>query len=420
MISKIPPLSSSGTLKVRRKKNWLYLGTTVLVAYIAFTKLMPGGAGGWGMGPMPVSVAEVLQKPTRQWQRYSGRITAVDLAEVRPRVSGVIQEVRLKDGERVAAGDVLIVIDPRPFAAQVTAAEGQLGSAEAQLALAKSDMARAQKLIKDNAIPQFQLDQTRNALNVAEANVKTAQAALEIARLNYDYAHVKAPIAGRVSRAEITVGNLVEAGSNAPLLTSVVSANEVYVDFDVDESSFLKYAHAGVADDVERIKTIPVRLALADEKDMPHQGYLKSFDNRISTASGTIRARAVLDNSSGALVSGMFATVELGGPEEKTSLLITDRAIGTDQNKKFVYVVLPDNKTERREVVLGALTDEGLRVVESGLNPGDRIVVNGTQRIMMPEQEVVPEAAPMIGGDAPQTNTAPPAEPTATNTESKP
>lgn len=377
------------------RRKWLKILLVFLALYVGYKKFMPQGPGGWGMGAPPVSVAEVVQRPVREWHEYPGRITSVEQAEVRPRVSGVIQEVKLTEGAMVNQGDVLLVIDPRPFQAAVTGAEGLLSSAQAQLALAKSDMTRAQKLLKENAIPQFQFDQTRNALNVAEANVKTAQAALDVAQLNFDYAYVKAPISGRVSRAEITAGNLVEAGSNAPLLTTVVTGDRVHADFEIDEPNFLEYARAGILDNAEKVQAIPVKLSLTGDSEPTHTGLLKSFDNRISASTGTIRARAVLENHDGKLVPGMFARIFIGSAEEKNSILITDRAVGTDQNKKFVMVIAEENKVQRRPVVLGPLTDDGLRIVREGLKPGDKIIVSGLQRIMMPDQQVTPEMVPM-------------------------
>lgn len=380
-----------------KKRRWIKITIALVVVYLLVTRLMPQGGPGWGGGGAPpVSVAQVVERNVREWHDFSGRINAVDQAEVRPRVSGVIQQVKLTEGGMVNEGDVLFVIDPRPFAAAVTGAEGSLGQANAQLALASSDMNRAQILIKDKAIPQHQYDQNRNALNVAQASVKTAQANLDTARLNYDYAYVKAPITGRVSRAEITVGNLVEGGGNAPILTTVVASGQVYADFEIDEATFLPYAKAGMVDgSTENVQTIPVTLALTGEEGYPHQGRLKSFDNRINLASGTIRARALFENTDGALLSGMFAHIRLGGPVEKKALLITERAIGTDQSKKFVIVVGEDNKTEHREITLGGMTDDGLRMVEAGLKPGEKIIVSGTQRVMMPGQPVTPEVVAM-------------------------
>lgn len=381
-----------------KKRRWLVIVITLAIAYVLFTRLMPqGGPGGWGGGGAPaVSVAEVVQRNVREWHDFSGRITPVDQAEVRPRVSGVIQEIRFKEGAEVNAGDVLFVIDPRPYAAAVTGAEGTLGQANAQFGLAKSDLNRAQILIKDKAIPQHEFDTSKNAYNVAEANAKTAQAALDVAELNFDYAYVKAPISGRVSRAEITVGNLVEGGgSNAPILTTIVANGQVYADFDIDEATFMPYAKAGLAEGNADVASIPVALGLTGETGYPHTGHLLSFDNKINLASGTIRARGIFDNADGQLLSGMFAHVRIGAPAETPALLITERAIGTDQSKKFVIVVAPDNKTEHREITLGGLADDGLRIVTSGLKPGEKIIVSGTQRVMMPGQPVTPELVNM-------------------------
>ncbi len=383
-----------------KKRRWLIILITLVLVYFVGSRLMPqGGPGGWGGGGAPaVSVAEVVQRNVREWHDFSGRITPVDQAEVRPRVSGVIQEIRFTDGALVNAGDILFVIDPRPFAAAVTGAEGTMGQATAQFGLAKSDLNRAQILIKDKAIPQHEFDTSKNAYNVAEANAKTAQAALDVANLNYDYAYVKAPISGRASRAEVTVGNLVEGGgSNAPILTTIVASGQVYADFEIDEATFMPYAQGGFADgkNTDSVKSIPVSLALTGESGYPHMGHLESFDNRINLGSGTIRARGIFDNDNGQLLSGMFAHIRLGAPEEKPSLLITERAIGTDQSKKFVIVVGDDNKTEHREITVGGMTDDGLRIVTSGLKPGEKIIVSGTQRVMMPGQPVAPEVVGM-------------------------
>lgn len=345
----------------------------------------------------PVNVAAVITEPLREWYEFSGRIKALDVAEIRPQVSGVIKEIQLSEGERVEAGDILMIIDPRPFEASVIGSQGDLNSAKAQLALAQSDMKRSEKLIKNRAIPQFQFDESRNALTVAEARVKTAEAALEIAQLNFDYAHIKAPFSGRVGRAEITAGNLVETGPNAPILTTIVADNEVYADFDIDEVTFLKYIHAQILNDPEKIKNIPVHLSLTGENGFPHKGYLKSFDNRIDLDSGTIRARAIIDNSRGKLLSGMFARVRLGSPDIKPRLLITDRAVGTDQDKKFVMIVDEKNTAQRREITLGPVIDEGLRIVRSGIKEGEKVIVNGLQRVQSPGQPVQPEEISMRG-----------------------
>jgi len=387
----------------------LLSGKTVLIAaivvgagYYAYSKFMPqGGAGGWGGGAAPqVSVAKVIDRKVRQWYSFSGRLVAINQVDVRPRVSGIIDKVHFEDGAQVKQGDVLFTIDPRPFAAEVTRTEGLLGSAEAQLVLTRAEIARAEKLLKEKAIPQHEFDQHRNDYNVAEANVKSAKAALDVAKLNLEYASVTAPISGRTSRAEITSGNLVDAGNNAPILTTIIPSDQIYADFEIDEAAFLQYAHAGVTG-VNEVTSIPVMMALGGEDTPKHSGHVESFDNRLNTSSGTIRVRAIFDNKDGVLVPGLFAQIRLGGPTETDSLLITDRAVGTDQNKKFVYVVGDDNKVVYREVTLGQATGDGLRIVIAGLKADDKIVVNGTQRIMMPGQPVTPELVPMDAKEDP-------------------
>ncbi len=362
--------------------------------YYAYTSFMPHGGGWAGGGAPPVSVATVVDRKVREWRGYSGRLVAVNQVDVRPRVSGIIDKVHFEDGAMVKAGDVLFTIDPRPFAAEVTRTEGLLASAAAQLVLGRAEIGRSEKLIKEKAIPQHDYDQHRNDYNVAEANVKSAKAALEVARLNLDYANVKAPIAGRVSRAEITTGNLVETGANAPILTTVIASTPIYADFEIDETNFLQYAQAGVTG-IDKVSSIPVMMALNGETEPKHQGHIESFDNRLNNNSGTIRVRAVFDNTDGQLVPGLFARVKLGSAAGADSLLITDRAVGTDQNKKFVYVIGEGNKANYREITLGQPTDDGLRIVTSGLKAGDQIVVNGIQRIMQPGTPVTPEVVPM-------------------------
>jgi multidrug efflux system membrane fusion protein len=365
----------------------------VCAGYYAYTKFMPNGGGWAGGGAPPVSVAEVVGRNVRQWHEFSGRLVAINQVDVRPRVSGVIDRVHFVDGAQVKQGDILFTIDPRPFAAEVVRTEGLLGSAEAQLSLTRAELTRAERLIKDKAIPQHEFDQHRNDFNVAEANVKSAKAALDVAKLTLEYASVRAPISGRASRAEITAGNLVQA-ENAPLLTTVVPSDEIYADFEIDEGTFLEYAHSG-STSVSEVNKIPVKMALSGEMEAKHGGHVSSFDNRLNTSSGTIRVRAVFDNSDGMLVPGLLAKIQIGSATEAASLLITDRAIGTDQNKKFVYMLGADNKVSYREVTLGQSTEDGLRVVTDGLKVGDKIVVSGIQRIMMPGQPVTPEMVPM-------------------------
>lgn len=330
-------------------------------------------------GAVPVSVAKVIERKVQTWQEFSGRLVAVDAAEIRPQVSGTVDSIHFEDGAIVKKGDLLFVIDPRPYAAAYQ-------SAKARFDFADAEWKRAEILLAEKAISKRDYDQRKNEALVTKADLTRA-------RLNLNYTKVKAPIDGRVSRAEITVGNLVEAGPNAPLLTTVVASHPIYADFELDETNYLRYARA-LAEGKD-VQAIPVTMQLAAGGEA-RQGKIESFDNKLDVMSGTIRVRAVFDNEDGVLVPGLFASVKLGGAEEKEAVLITDRAVGTDQNKKFVIVVGADGKTERRQVTLGGMA-EGLRIVEEGLTPGEQIVVSGLQRIMMPGQPVTPEMVSMDG-----------------------
>lgn len=367
------------------KTKIIILAAVAGVAYIAYGKFMPQGPGGWGMdGAAPVSVAEVLERNVQQWHEFSGRLVAVDQVDIRPRVSGTIDAIHFKNGAQVNAGDMLFTIDPKPY-------EAALAAASARASLAEAELRRAQKLLAEKAIPQREYDQRKNDAAIARADLTTAT-------LNLQYTKITSPISGKVGRAEITQGNLVESGGGAPVLTTVVSNSPIYADFEVDEATYLEYIRAtGAAMDSSKM---PVAMALAGDTDFPHQGSIESFDNKLNNMSGTIRVRASFPNNEGKLVPGLFARIRLGDAGDSKALLITDRAIGTDQNKKFVLVVGAENKVEYREVKLGNLAD-GLRIVSDGLKPGEKIVVNGLQRAR-PGMPVVPEMVPMDAKETPQ------------------
>jgi membrane fusion protein, multidrug efflux system len=320
-----------------------------------------------------VDVATVIAQTITDWQNYSGRLEAIDHVDVRPLVPGTIVAVHFKDGALVSKGDPLFTIDPRPYVAEVDRAAAQLAAAQARAAYASTDAARADRLLADNAIAKRDYDEKQNASREAAAGVKAAQAALEAAEVNLGYTKITAPVAGRVSRAELTVGNVVTAGANAPLLTTLVSVSPIYASFDVDEQTYLQYLGR------DRNSKVPVALGLANEDGYSRKGVVTSVDNRLDTSSGTIRVRASIDNADGALVPGLYARVQVGGGEAHPSILIDDGAIGTDQARKFVLVVDDAGKVSYREVKLGGLHD-GLRVVNAGLKAGERIVVNGLQR----------------------------------------
>lgn len=381
-----------------------YRRTLIAIAIVAVlgvglaTSVLRGGHGGEAQAvaapqATAVDVAAAVGKTITEWDQFSGRLEAVDRVEIRPRVGGTIDTVHFREGALVKKGDPLFTIDPRPYAAEVARAEAALAAAQVRASHAQSEQARAQRLLDDNAISKREFDERINAARVAGADVRGAQAALDAARLNLAYTRITAPVTGRVSRAEITVGNLVAPGAASPALTTVVSVSPVYASFEIDEQSYLRYTAPGAGGAGGNNDKLPVFLGLANEDGHPHAGRIQSVDNRLDPRSGTIRVRAVFDNPDGRLLPGLYAKVKLGGGSPHDAVLINDRAVGTDQGKKFVLVVDGANKLAYREVELGS-TYEGLRVIRSGLKAGEIIVVNGLQRVR-PGDVVAPKPVQM-------------------------
>ena len=331
--------------------------------------------------PLPqVSVAPVISRKVTEFDEFTGRFEAVERVEIRPRVSGYISSVDFTEGSEVKKGDVLFVIDPRPYEAERDKARAGLAQARSQLVLAKSERDRATSLLAQHAISQEEYDTRTAGREQAQANVEAAQAALDAAALNVTFTRVTAPISGRISRALVTSGNFVTNGQTP--LTTLVSLDPIYVSFDGDEQEYLKYtklaragAHAG-----SREARNPVLVGLADENGYPHPGAIVFVDNALDPATGTIRNRALLDNHDRVFTPGLFARIRLMGSGQHEAILINDSAIGTDQTVRYVLVVGAGNKVEYRPVQLGPVI-EGLRVVQSGLAPGETIVVNGLQRV---------------------------------------
>jgi membrane fusion protein, multidrug efflux system len=353
--------------------------------------------------PTPVSVAVVEQRDVALWDEFSGRLEAVERVEVRSRVAGAIQAVHYREGALVRQGDLLLTIDPDPYAAEVERSQAQVLAAEARLALAKKEQDRAQQLQLANsgAISQSNVDQRIGAYREAEANLRAAQAALQSAQLNLTYTEVRAPVAGRVGKLEITIGNLVPAGPGAPVLTTLVSVDPIYASFNADEDVVmraLKSLGAGANAHTE-LDRIPVRMVTATSNGTTFEGRLQLIDNQVDARSGTVRVRAVFPNRDGSLMPGQFARLQMGQAKTEPAVMVNERAIGTDQNKKFVMVVGTDNKAAYREVTLGAFVD-GLRVVATGLKPGERIIVNGLQRVR-PGAPLAPELVAMAARTAP-------------------
>jgi membrane fusion protein, multidrug efflux system len=345
----------------------------------------------------PVMVAPVLQSQVSTWDDFSGRLEAVERVDVRSRVAGAVQSIHFHEGSLVKSGDLLVSIDPAPYAADVDRAQAQVAAAQARVTYVKSELDRAQRLWDESAIAKRELDERANARQEADANLRAAEAALQSAKLNLSYTQVRAPVSGRVGKIEITVGNLVAAGPGAPVLTTLVSLNPIYASFDADEQSVSR-ALSEISDGPASrggLENIPVTMGTSGSGQTPYKGHLQLVDNQVNAKSGTVRVRAVFDNPGGTLMPGQFAQLRLGRATTSPALLIDERAVGTDQNKKFVLVVGDDNKAVYREISLGASVD-GLRIVSSGLKPGERIVVNGLQRVR-PGSLVTPQAVTMAG-----------------------
>lgn len=326
------------------------------------------------MPAVEVDVTPVVARKVVDWQSYSGRLEAVERVDIRPRVSGTITEVHFKNGAQVKKGDVLFTIDPAPYRAEVARAEAQLAATQARVRFTSAELDRAAKLVADSTIPRRTLDEREHNARDAQASLRAAQAELDVAKLNLSYTSVTAPISGRVSRAEITVGNVVAAGATGVPLTTLVSVSPIYASFDVDEQTYLRHI-ASVKDQAG----VPVQLGLANEAEYSRAGTIDDVDNRLDPVSGTIRVRARFDNADGLLIPGLYARVKVGGSDPQAAVMVDERAIGTDQDKKFVLVVGDDNKVSYRPVLLGS-RQEGLRIVTGGLQPGERIIVNGMQR----------------------------------------
>lgn len=345
--------------------------------------------------PVEVGVAEVICKQISDSDEFTGRLEAVHAVEVRPRVSGYLQSVHFREGEIVREGDLLFQIDPRPFQAEVDRLKGELSQAKAQRSRAQSDFERAERLHNNDGMSAEEYDRRAAVRNEAEARIASTEAALRGAELNLEFTRVTAPITGRVGRAEITEGNLVEGGAGQiKPLTTLVSLDPIYVYFDVDEQTYLKYArltqtHGTASHDLRG----QARLGLADEDGFPHAGLLSFVDNQVSSSTGTIRLRATFENKNLALTPGLFARIRLQGGEARSGCLARDEAVVTDLNQKYVFVVGKNDILAYRPVKLGPMTD-GLRVVRDGLHEGDVIVVTGLQRVR-PGATVTPKRVSM-------------------------
>ena len=351
--------------------------------YLRSSSAQPKAAAGQPQA-MPVQVAVVDQHEVNTWDEFSGRLEAVERVDVRSRVAGAVKSVHFVEGALVKKDELLVTIDPDPYAAEVDRAQAQVVAAQARVTYTKSEQERAKRLWDESAIARRELDERINAAQEADANLRAAQAALTSAKLNLSYTQVRAPVAGRVGRLEVTVGNLVPAGPGAPVLTTLVSVNPIYASFDADEHVVLKLLSEGkrdVAVDAETVTNGGRQL----------RGRLQLIDNQVNTRSGTVRVRAVFDNKDGSLIAGQYVKLRMGRAKAEPAILVSERAIGTDQDKRFVFVVGADSKAVWRQVSLGGSAN-GQRIVTAGLEPGERIVVNGLQRVR-PGALLAPQAA---------------------------
>jgi RND family efflux transporter MFP subunit len=393
---------------IHRRKAQAVRLFLLAVAAAAVSGCNPTQAQGGPGGPPPVSVAPAVQRSLQNSEEFSARIEAQATVELRSRVAGTVERVHFKEGQRVAKGALLFTIDPKPFAAEAERAQAQLASTRTQAELAKAELVRAEKLLPMQAVSAQEVDQLRAAERNAQAAEKSARAALNTAQLSLGYARITAPVAGRISRANITPGNLVGIGD--PVLTTIVASDTVQVWFDASESSFLKISQAMRAGGVAPT----VAVGLSNEDGYPHTGTVDFVDNQLNPATGSIRVRAIMDNKEGRFTPGLSARVRLTSGAAAPATLVPERAIGTDQTRKVVMVVGEKNVVTPREVKLGALLD-GMRAV-TGIKPGELIIVDGLQRAF-PGAPVTPtvlkvddKGMPIPAPPPPQPQGAPAAE----------
>ena len=354
-----------------------------------------------GAAAPPVTVAQPVKRTVTDWDEFTGRFDAIEEVQVRARVGGFVTNVEFKDGDMVHAGDLLYIIDPRPFEAVAEQADGQLSDARAKVELAKRDLDRGLALVQTSAVSEQLVDQRRQALQAAYAAVTQAEGSLKAAQLNIEFTHVIAPIGGRVSRHLVSVGNLVQGSEGgSTLLTSIVSLDPIYIYFDMDEATYLKYNRLWFEGKrpSSRDNPNPVQVALTGETKPSHDGKVDFLDNRLDVSTGTLRGRAVIPNKDLSILPGQFGRVRLIASAPYDALLIPDNAIATDQSRKIVFVVKEDNTAEARPVILGPL-DEGLRVIREGLKADDRVVVDGLQRVRVGAKVSPHPAKPAPAGD---------------------
>lgn len=381
-------------LLVQRTRNGL-LATLMLVITIGCGNHDDALSQPQQKQPPNIKIAQPLSQQVTEWDEFTGRVEAVNSVDIRARVSGYLEKVNFTAGSRVNKGDLLFLIDPKPFKAQLDYAQAELERAKSRLELAKNDLARAERLFHGKAISEEELDARSKGLRESAAAVHSAQANVDTARLNLEFTEIRAPINGRIGRELITAGNLVNAnGGDSTLLTFIVSTDPVYVYVDADERSALKYRRQARKGS-PAAKQTPVEVALADETDFPHAGHLDYIAPREDIATGTLTLRGVFANPDELLSPGLFARMRIRGSAPYPAILLPDRAIGNDQAQRFVWVVNQKNEVEYRTVVLGAAIGQS-RVISKGLNAEEWVVIEGLQKIkpgltIKPERIVIAE-----------------------------
>ncbi|HET9688372.1 MAG TPA: efflux RND transporter periplasmic adaptor subunit [Pseudolabrys sp.] len=375
----------------------------LLYAGILATQLLTGcdnkPAASSGPGLPAVTVSRPVQQKITEWDEYTGRFVAVKTVEIRARVSGFIDSIHFKDGQIVKQGDLLFIIDPRPYRLAVEQATADRDRTRAKLAIASSDVERATPLLRSQSVTEREFDTRKSTQEDASAAVMSADAALKQAQLNLEWTEVRAPIAGRISDRRVDAGNLIAGGqSGATLLTSIVSIDPIHFVFDGSEADFIHYLRLAAAGERPSSRDVqnPVAVRLADESDYKHLGRMDFVDNVVNAKTGTIRGRAIFDNKDGLLTPGFFGRVRLFGGEHD-ALLLPDSAIASDQSNKIVFTVAADDTVGVKRVELGPLV-HGLRVIRSGLNAGDRVVIEGLARAR-PGQKVKAEDGKIEASD---------------------
>ena len=391
------PLAQAARLNIHRLRRLAPLGLVVALALSACGDKAQQQAA--APAP-PVTVAQPVKRTVTDWDEFTGRFEAVEEVQIRARVGGFVTSVEFRDGAIVRAGDLLYVIDPRPFEAVALQANGQLSDARARAELAKRELDRALTLVQTSAVSESIVDQRRQTLQAAHAAEMQAEGALKAAQLNIEFSHVVAPITGRVSRHLVSAGNLVQGSEGgATLLTSIVSLDPIYIYFDVDEATFQRNNRLWFEGKrpSSRDTPNPVQVSLVGDTKPSHDGKMDFLDNRLDVSTATLRSRAVIPNKDLSILPGQFGRVRLIGSSPYEALLLPDTAVATDQSRKIVFVVKDDNTVEAKPVTLGPL-DEGLRVIRTGLAAEDRVIVDGLQRARV-GAKVSPHPAPAPAGN---------------------